>query len=228
MKLRKLAIRCIVATSTITATVTLVLLGNSIGYINSLIAFATFSICGLAIIFVELVWMLGVSIYNTQRGAPVHIDRTSINEKIVGAHPKLNKNEKLQQNLDLFLLKSRLGNVYNSSAQQRARMRTRKVHVVQYADLMTDLFMFTIYLTILTLVVLSSRDRFAFYSMRSSVRQFMRQRYFNNETREPIDNGLFVDYLRNDFLPTIHTGKAHTITEKIFRKVECYWPLNPL
>ncbi|KAG4070589.1 hypothetical protein HA402_012288 [Bradysia odoriphaga] len=41
--------------------------------------------------------------------------------------------------------------------------------------------------------------------MRSSVRQFMRQRYFNNETREPIDNGLFLEYLELDFLPPIHT-----------------------
>lgn len=207
MKISKLTVWCIVATFTTIATVILLLSANSIGYINSLIAFAAFSICGLMIIFIELACMLSVSIYRTQRSEAVNISRSLINEEI--ANRKLTKNEKLQQNLDHFLLKSRLGNLCNSTAEQRARMRMKKIYVVQYADLMKDLFMFATYLTILTLVVLSSRDRLAFYSMRSSVRQFMSQRYFNNETREPIDTGLFLEYLENDFLPTIHTGMTN-------------------
>lgn len=206
----KYSLRCVLVVVVTIASVILIVSGNSIGYINSLMIFAGFSICGFVVILIELLSILVISTYKSHRKkADTNVDHCTIDEIINFDDPTLSKNERLQQALDHFLLKSKLENIARLSAEQRARIRTKKTYIVRYADLMMDLFMFAVYLTILTLIVLSSRDSFAFYSTRATVRQFfMNRRYFKNETREPIQNDLFLGYLQNDFLPTIHTGKT--------------------
>lgn len=203
----KISIRCILAVLVTIATVVLILSGNSIGYVNSLIVFGALSICGPVLICIELVYLLSLSIYNTRRSKAINVGGSVANDIRNFERPILTRNEKLQQRLDLFLLKNKLANISNSAAERRNRCRMKKTFIVRYADLMTDLFMFLVYLIILTLIILSSRDSFAFYSTRASIRQFMNRRYFNNQTREPVDIELFLGYLRHDFLPTIHTGK---------------------
>ncbi len=203
----KLSLRWVVAVCVILATIILILTGNSIGYINSLKVFAAFSMCGLIVICIELAYILAKSVYKTLRSKAVTIGKREVNEANNLKASTLTKNEKLQQAFDHFLLQNKLANICKSTSEQQIRSRAPKTYVVQYADLMTDLFMFAIYLTILTLIVLSMRDTFAFYSTRASIRQFMSRRFFNSEEKEPIDNELFFDYLENDFLQTIHTGE---------------------
>lgn len=208
-KFYKISVWCILAVVVTIATIIVILSGNSIGYVNSLTVFAACSICGLAIIFIELVHILSISIYKTRLLKNVIIDRSTVNEATTNFEgPILTRNEKLQQSFDHFMLKNKLEHICNSTAEQRARIRMKKTHIVQYADLMTDLFMFATYLTILTLIVLSSRDSWAFYSTRSSIRQFTNRQYFYNENIEPINIETFLEYLENDFLPTIHTGET--------------------
>ncbi|KAJ6636349.1 NADH dehydrogenase (ubiquinone) 23 kDa subunit [Pseudolycoriella hygida] len=115
----------------------------------------------------------------------------------------------LQRTFDLFLLKNKFINICNSTAKKRAHIAMKKYYVVRYADLMSNLLIFSFYLIALTLIVLSSRDSFAFYSTRVSMRQFESHRYFNNQSREPINVELFFEYLEHDFLPTIHTATSH-------------------
>lgn len=213
----KISVWCILAVVVTFATIILILSGNSIGYVNSLIVFAAFSICGLVIICIELVHILSISIHKTCRLKNVIIDQSTVNEV-----PILTRNEKLQQAFDHFMLKNKLEHICNSTAEQRTRIRMKKTYIVQYADLMTDLFMFAIYLTILTLIVLSSRDSWAFYSTRSSARQFTNRQYFYNDNKEPINIELFLEYLENDFLPTIHTGETflhHWCNDPLFHNI---------
>lgn len=204
----KITVRCILAVLVTIAIILLILSGNSIGYINSLIVFAAFSVCGLVVICIELVYLLSIAIYNTHRSKAINIDQSTVNEASNFEHPILTRNENLQQSLDLFLLKNKFENIYNSTAEQRTCHRMKKTYIVRYADLMTDLFMFMVYLVVLTLIVLSSRNSYAFYSTRASLRQLTNRRYFDNPTREPIHIEFFLEYLQYDFLRTIHTGKS--------------------
>lgn len=207
----KISVWCILAVVVTIAIIISIISGNSIGFVNSFVVFTAFTLSGLVIICIELVYILSTSIFKATRSrlTNIKVDRsTSISETINLEHPILTRKEKIQQAFDLFLLKSKLENISNLTAKQRARIRMKKTYIVQYADLMTDLFMFGVYLTILTLIVLSSRDSLAYYSTRASIRQFMNRRYFYNETKEPINIESFLEYLQNDFLPTIHTGET--------------------
>lgn len=203
----KISVQFVLAVVVLITTIVLIIFGNGIGYVNSLIVFAAFSVCGIIVIFLEFVSILIIAIYKTHR-----LDKTNIEIQTSDfKSPNLTRTEKLQAALDYFLLKNKLDNMYTITSEQRTHLRMKKTYIVRYADLMTDLFMFMTYLIILALIVLNSRSSFAFFSTRASIRQFMNRRYFNNGTREPINIELFLQYLQYDFLPTIHRGKSFFI-----------------
>lgn len=198
---------CLLAIFIAIASIILILLGSEIGYINSLMVFAAFSVCGIIVISIELAYTFIIAIYKTYRLKPANIDRDIVNEASDFEGPLLTRKDKIQKSFDFFLLKNKFDNIYTLTPKQRAHTGMKKKYIVRYADLITDLYMFMVYLIILALIILSSRDKFAFFSTRASIRQFMNGHYFNNGTREPIHTELFYDYLECDFLPTIHMSK---------------------
>lgn len=207
----KISVQFVLVVFVVIATVILILFGNEIGYVNSLVVFAAFSVCGIIVISIELVSILIIAIYKTHRLDDTKIDRSAINEASEFEGPILTRTEKLQKAFDFLLLKNKLDNIYTMTAERGNNLKLKKTYIVRYADLITDLFMFMVYLIILALIVFTSRDSLAFYSTRASIRQLMNRRYFNNGTREPINTELFFEYLQYDFLPTIHTGTSFFI-----------------
>lgn len=79
---------------------------------------------------------------------------------------------------------------------------------IYYRELMSDLFMFSVYLTILLLIVLGTRDRMVFYSDSLARDYLVNGKYVTSPGTEVQDEQGLITYLQNVLVPTLHSGET--------------------
>lgn len=182
-----------------------ILYGNSYGYIKSVLWLLAFLISFLTSTFlVQPAKIVAFSVIFGYFGAKQPLMTNPI--ALPGGVVKSASAEYFREYQKIF---SNYKNSYALRKNDRNIVETRQheKECIYYRELMSDMFMFTVYLTILMLIVLGSRDGLVFYSDNLARDYLVNGKYVTAPpgTEVQDEQGL-ISYLQNVLLPTVHAG----------------------
>lgn len=85
--------------------------------------------------------------------------------------------------------------------------REHEKSCIYYRELMSDMFMFSVYLAILLLIVLGTRDGMVFYSDSLARDYLVNGKYVTSPDTDVQDEPGLLSYLQNVLVPTLHSGE---------------------
>ena len=93
----------------------------------------------------------------------------------------------------------------------KEELRDKERLILKYRDLSQDLFLVSMYLIILLLIVLGSKDRFAYYSTKMVKDHFVDGKYFENSwtISDVFNENDFFNYVKECLLPTLHYSSSY-------------------
>lgn len=184
-----------------------ILYGNSYGYIKSVLWLLAFLMSFLTSTFlVQPAKLWAASVFFGYFGAKQPLTDPIASPDVVKSTSK----ENLQEYLQIFRnYKKSYGSPIND--QNSVDARENEKSCIYYRELLSDLFMFSIYLAILLLIVLGTRDRMVFYSDRLARDFLVNGKYVTSPEAEVQDEQGLISYLRNVLVPTLHSGGYFTL-----------------
>lgn len=180
-----------------------ILYGNSYGYIKSVLWLLAFLISFLTSTFlVQPAKLYATSVFFGYFGAkqpltdPITSPVKSASQDYLREYQEIFRNYKESYELP-------------KDDPNAVDAREHEKMCIYYRELMSDMFMFSVYLAILLLIVLGTRDGLVFYSDNLARDYLVYGKYVTSPEKEVQDEQGFLSYLQNVLVPTLHSGGSY-------------------
>lgn len=179
-----------------------ILYGNSYGYIKSVLWLLAFLISFLTSTFlVQPAKLFATSIFLGYFGAKQPLTDPIASPDVV----KSAFEDYLREYRKIFF-NYKKSYEFPKDHQNCTDAREHEKTCIYYRELMSDMFMFSVYLAILLLIVLGTRDSMVFYSDSLARDYLVNGKYVESPETEVNDEQGLLWYLQNVLVPTLHSG----------------------